>query len=253
MIRDNTPILPFELHEPLMNASGTLGFAPNLHGSVSLDELSAFVTNPISLAPRTPADQRCALDFNGGFLLHTGLPNAGIHRVVRHNASRWARSPVPVILSLLAGEPAEMARMVAEVEALEGVAALEINLPPHGTTSTALDLLRAAAGELPVIACLPPARISELGLAIKAAGACAICLDAPRGALENERGEWIEGRLYGPAVLPFALRAVRSALGYGLPVIGSGGIFSRSDADLMLRAGACAVQLDSVLWSGGID
>jgi dihydroorotate dehydrogenase (NAD+) catalytic subunit len=249
---DSPALLPFEVRGPLLNASGTLGFAPNPHGSVCLDGLGAFVTNPVSLAPRTPAEQRCALDYPVGFLLHTGLPNPGLHAVLRQYAPRWARSPIPVILSLLADDPFELARMVAEIESIEPVAALEIGLPPHGQTAAALDLLRAAAGELPVIALVPPERLRELGPSLAAAGANAVSLAAPRGALQNESGEWVEGRLYGSALLPQALAAVRTAREYGLPVIGGGGVYTRAAVDLMLRAGASAVQLDSVLWNDGL-
>ena len=42
------------IHPPFMNAAGCLGFAPNPRGPVDLGRLGAFVTNPVSLAPRQP-------------------------------------------------------------------------------------------------------------------------------------------------------------------------------------------------------
>ncbi|HNQ95866.1 MAG TPA: hypothetical protein PKH47_14440, partial [Anaerolineales bacterium] len=67
--------------KPLINAAGSLGFAPDLRVLQELGglEFGAFVTNPISLRPRVPTAQPAVLEYPGGFLLHTGLPNPGIH------------------------------------------------------------------------------------------------------------------------------------------------------------------------------
>ncbi|HEY3344724.1 MAG TPA: hypothetical protein VGJ97_07340, partial [Anaerolineaceae bacterium] len=90
------------LRSPILNAAGTLGFAPNPRGSVDLACLGAFVTNPISLKPRHPAAARCLLPFPGGFLLHSGFPNPGFRKAVDQYAGRWAKSPLPVIVHLMA-------------------------------------------------------------------------------------------------------------------------------------------------------
>ena len=71
------------LEKPFVNAAGMLGFAPDAHNMPFLDRLGAFITNPISRTPRKPAGNRACLPFPGGFLLHTGLPNPGINRVIR--------------------------------------------------------------------------------------------------------------------------------------------------------------------------
>ena len=67
---------------PLMNAAGMLGFIPNPRAPLDLGWLGAFVTNPVSLSPRQPAENRVMLPFAGGFLLHTGLPNPGLRVVI---------------------------------------------------------------------------------------------------------------------------------------------------------------------------
>jgi dihydroorotate dehydrogenase len=68
-----------ELRKPLMNAAGMLGFAPDMRAAVPWDELGAFVTNPISLRPRTATQAPAVIEYPG-FLLHTGLPNPGLKR-----------------------------------------------------------------------------------------------------------------------------------------------------------------------------
>jgi dihydroorotate dehydrogenase (NAD+) catalytic subunit len=62
-------------------------------------------------------------------------------------------------------------------------------------------------------------------------------------------GEWMSGRLYGPALLPTALSLVREIKKQtALPMIGAGGVHSKADVEAMLEAGATAVMVDSVVW-----
>jgi len=236
-----------------MNAAGTLGFAPSPRGPVDLSRLGAFVTNPLSLAPRTPAETRRLLPFAGGFLLHTGLPNPGLSSVLRQYAHRWAGASLPVIVHILANHPDEVYRVVRRLEGIEGILAVELGLPPQVDPAGAALLLQAAAGELLILPCLPPERIAELAPTLKKAGVQGpISLQPPRGALPGSEGRLVGGRLYGPAVLPLALAAVHEARRAGFEVIGSGGVYSDADISAMRAAGAAAVQLDAVLWRGSL-
>jgi dihydroorotate dehydrogenase (NAD+) catalytic subunit len=245
---------PLSFSSPILNAAGSLGFAPNPRGAVDLAQLGAFFTNPVSLAPRSPAESRCLLPFPGGFLLHTGYPNPGLRTVLKEYAPRWARSALPVIVSLLASQPDEVARMVRRLETVEGVLGLEIAIPPDATPDLAVSLCHAAQGELPAIPCLPPARIRELGPKLKAAGVALISLAASRGALPDASGRLIRGRLYGPSLLPAALLAITEAADLGFQVIASGGISCQEDVKSMLKAApsvCIAVQLDPTFWKDG--
>jgi dihydroorotate dehydrogenase len=239
------------LRTPLMNAAGTLGFIPNRRGSVNLDLLGAFITNPVSLAPRKPAENRVMLPFAGGFLLHTGLPNPGLRSVIHHSAARWRESPLPVIVHLLAVSPDELASMAVSLEDLENIAGIEIGFEAHVSAEDALKCIQAALGELPVIACLPPEHAGSLAQALAGSGVSAFSLAPARGSLPDPGGKLVSGRLYGPALLPQALAAVQAAAGCGIPVIGAGGVTTLKDTAAMQAAGAVAVQLDAVLWRGG--
>lgn len=238
-------------HPPVMNAAGMLGFAPDLRRPVDWSSLGAFVTNPISLSRRTPAQERSCLDFPGGFLLHTGYPNPGFRAALRRYAARWGRSTLPVIVHLLAQGSAEISSFVQALERVEGVAGVELGLPPEVEKDAALDWLRLASGELATIVRVPLERALELAPALVEAGAAAVSLGARRGALPNPAGRLVEGRLYGPGIYPTALHTVHRLSRLGIPVIGAGGIYSQTQANAMLEAGAMAVQLDSVLWRGG--
>lgn len=238
------------LSTPYMNAAGMLGFTPNLRGSLNLNRLGAFVTNPISLAKRTPAHPPRYHAFPGGFLLHTGYPNPGLREVLRRCRERWARSPIPIIIHLLAEDPAELTGMIRLVEGLEGIIAIEIGLPQLIDKKTVRLFTEAALGELPLIVRLPFERAAEAGTEVITAGAAVISLAPPRGAFPARAGNIQAGRLYGPAFFPQALAAVKAISQSGLPVIGAGGVYSHEDCDAMFSAGAQAVQLDSLLWRG---
>ena len=244
------------LHSQFLNAAGCLGFAPDLRGAKDgrdgLRRLGAFITNPISLSPRQPAESRIYMAFNGGFLLHTGLANPGLRAVLKQCAARWAAAPMPVIPHLIANSPDEIERLVQQVEGLENVVGVEIGFPPRIEAGLAAAIAARAAGELSVIACLPLENALELANSLKqlAPGAVTmVSLAAPRGVLPAVDGKLVQGRLYGPGLLPAALNLVQEVAQCGLPVIGSGGIYTPQAARAMLSAGAAAVQLDAVLWN----
>jgi dihydroorotate dehydrogenase (NAD+) catalytic subunit len=241
---------------PWVNAAGSLGFAPDRHGPIDLARLGAFITHPISLEKRTPAHGDRHLSYPGGFLLHTGYPNPGLRTVIRRYGEGWGRSPVPVIVHLLCQRAEELTQAVQRLEGIPGVAGIELGLPPEIEAGQAVRLVQAATGELPVIVRLPLERTVDLAGALtkndaQAEGLAALSLGPPRGLLPTPGGGWMRGRLYGQAVFPLALRAVKALSAFGVPVIGGGGVYRIEQAEAMLRAGAVAVQVDAVLWRGG--
>jgi dihydroorotate dehydrogenase (NAD+) catalytic subunit len=238
------------LTSPLMNAAGSLGFFPHTHSPVDWSLLGAFITNPVSLQPRTPAHGRRFVEYPGGFLLHTGYPNPGFTRVVRQVARHWRHSPVPVILHLLARYPEEVEKMTRRLEQLEGVAGLEVGVDGDANADNVEALTQAASGELLVIIRLPLERAIELAPRAIRSGAMAISLAPPRGIYPAAGGELLQGRLYGPAIFPLALRAVQGLSQMGIATIGAGGVYTHEHMAAMLSAGAWAVQVDSAFWRG---
>jgi dihydroorotate dehydrogenase (NAD+) catalytic subunit len=241
---------------PWLNAAGSLGFAPDRHGPVELDRLGAFVTHPISLEKRTPAHGIRYLAFPGGFLLHTWYPNPGLRTAIRRYGDQWGRSPIPVIVHLLCQRVDELAQAVQRLEGVSGVTGIELGLPPEIDAGQAAALAQAAMGELSVIVRLPLERAVELGREITKYNAnsdnlAAFSLGPPRGILPTPEGSLARGRLYGPAVFPLALAAIKALSPLEVPVIGAGGVYRMEQAEAMQRAGAVAVQLDAVLWRGG--
>ena len=252
-----------------MNAAGMLGFAPDFRGfrealpkhreggeNLADLELGAFVTNPLSLRPRLPAAKPEVIEYPGGFLLHTGLPNPGFNTAIKKYSSRWDKSDLPVIVHLMADRPEETQHMVQMLEMQENVMAVELGFAPLLADDILLLTLEMSFGELPLIFSLSVEQVLSLGPRLIQEGAQAISISAPRGALPRvdyasakDNGKLITGRLYGPSLFPRALETVYSAAKAGLPIIGAGGVWSKENAEAMLSAGALAVQIDAALWN----
>lgn len=239
------------LRRPLMNAAGTLGLVPDPRAPLGWDSLGAFVTDPISRLPRSPAREPRLQPVDGGFLLHSGLPNPGLRLALRRCARRWASAALPVIVHLMADAPAATARMVQRLEGRENILAVELGFPPEAAPVEVRACLQAALGELPVIVNLPAADAAGAGPELITLGAAAISFAAPRSTFVEKDGTEISGRLYGPGLFPRTLEATRACAALGLPVIAAGGVYTAEQAQALLSAGALAVQLDAVLWKQG--
>jgi len=250
--------------KPLMNATGSLGFAPDFRSLEDFGSLfGAFVTNPFSLRRRLPAAKPEVIVYPGGFLLHTGLPNLGLNAGIKKYSAKWTRSELPIIVHLMADRPEETQKMVRQLETQENVMAVELGFAPLLANDILMLTLEMCLGEIPLIFSLPVDQVLSLGSRLMQDGAQAISIAAPRGALppplpegapfgENkEQGvrEITTGRLFGPSLFPQSLDIVRSAAKLGIPIIGAGGVWTKENADAMLSVGALAVQVDAVLWN----
>ena len=234
---------------PYMNATGTLGFAPDYRAPVPWDSFGAFVTNPLSLRSRKPTAKPTLVEYPGGFLLHTGLPNPGLNAAIKKYARRWADSRLPIIVHLMADRPDETMRMLESLENLDNIAAVALGFAPLLADDIILLTVEMCLGELPLIVSLPFEQVLSLGPRVVQEGAAAISLAAPRGMLTADNGLLTTGRLSGPALFPQALLTVRDAVQVNLPIIGAGGVDSKQNADAMLSVGALAVQVDAALWN----
>jgi hypothetical protein len=132
------------------------------------------------------------------------------------------------------------------LEEIENVMAVELGFAPLLADDIILLTLEMCLGELPLIFSLPIEQVLSLGPRLMQEGAQAISIAAPRGALMTDH--LITGRLFGPSLFPQSFDTVRSATKLGLPIIGSGGVWTKENADAMISVGALAVQVDAALW-----
>jgi dihydroorotate dehydrogenase (NAD+) catalytic subunit len=243
------------LASPVMPAAGCFGLAAEYARLVEVEALGAVVVGPLTAGPRRGDQPPRLLPIPGGVLVHTGLANPGVAAAVRRHARAWACSPVPVIVHVAGTSADETETCCRRLSGVEAVAGVELGLPDAATAGEVAAIVRAAraAAVQPLIVRLPLALGVVEGLCELAAeaGADALTIAAPpRGSVWYERGgRFISGRLYGPFVLPLALRALRRVAELvALPLIGCGGVHSVEDALAFLRAGAVAVQVDAALW-----
>lgn len=230
-----------------MNAAGFMGYLPQRLPVESFVP-GAFVTNPISLLPRSPAHHRTVVAYQGGFLMHSGYPNPGLKNILKSYARKWQTLPIPVWVHLLVSSPYECQEMVREVEGLENVSAIELGLPLGLDTKRKQEMIRAAVGELPIIVAIPLDEIDPVLVdQISTLGEVGVVISAPRGAVP-QNGKTVSGRLYGPSLHPQMLWALGRLRGSKLPIVAGCGIFSIEQGESALAAGAAAVQADAWCW-----
>jgi len=176
------------------------------------------------------------------------MPNPGFHNVLKKYSAKWNRSDLPIIVNLMADRPEETQRMVHELENVENVIAVQLGFAPLLSDDIILLNLEMCLGELPLIFALPHEQVLSLGPKLIQEGADMISISSPRGAINDKDGNIITGRLYGQSLFPRSLDIVRSAVMLGLPIIGSGGVWTDEDVETMLKAGAVVVETDTRLW-----
>lgn len=241
----------------IVNSAGMLGFAPDPRKTPNYDQLGAFFTNPISLLPRSPTETRCAIPFPGGVLLHSGFPNPGLAKVVSKYRRQWSISSIPVIPHLMVDDAQNMSAMLDILEDLEGVTGIEVSFKPGCELQMMAQVLRSALTEWPVIAQLEIEQMQTLMPLLQDCGLSAVSLVPKRGRLpfpgKDGDPHLVSGRLFGSALFPQALVDLEKALDYGVPVIASGGVTTSVQVEQMLKAGAFAVQVDTILWGNGLN
>ncbi len=143
------------------------------------------MTNPFSLRPRLPTSQPAVIEYPGGFLLHTGLPNPGLKAGLKKYSAKWTRSELPVIVHLMADRPEETQNMVRMLEEIENVMAVELGFAPLLANDILMLTLEMCMGEIPLIFSLPVEQVLSLGPRLVQDGAQAISIAAPTRRTES--------------------------------------------------------------------
>jgi dihydroorotate dehydrogenase (NAD+) catalytic subunit len=258
------------LRNPVMTASGTSSWGVEFAKEFGVDGLGALVSKGVTVASRAGNQQPRVAETPAGMLNSIGLQNVGIDVVIRDYAPLWAQWDVPVIVNIAGDTVDEFGEMAAELDGIDGIAALELNISCPNVDIGGIEIgqnieasaraTRAAVRrtDLPVIVKVTPNVTDpvKLSLACEAEGAAAICaintvlglrVDLRRRRPVLPRGR---GGLSGPAIKPIALRMVYDiAQAVRVPVIGCGGIATGEDAVEFLMAGASAVQVGTATFA----
>lgn len=172
------------------------------------------------------------------------LPGARLRSLLQHEARRWERLSLPVLLTLRGG-PDEIAAMTEMLDELDSIAGLLID------AGDAIDAAVKAArsrSALPLLALLPTGD-ATLAQACVAAGADALVVAAyPHAASEYEH-QAFEGSLIGPVLASRTLLALRQVVAaVEVSLIALGGVADVGIARQCLTAGALAVMIDGALY-----
>jgi len=244
-----------KLKNPVMTASGTFGYAREFESLMDLNRLGAIVVKGLALKPVKGNPPPRIVETACGMLNAIGLENVGIDAFETDKMPFLRTLDPPIIANIYGTSVEEYAALAGRIDAIDGVAALEVNIScPNVKAGGVVFGVDPASAERVVRAVreLSPnvtditviARSAEAGGAdalslINTITGMAIDIETRRPRLAN-----ITGGLSGPAIKPVALRMVwQTARATRLPVIGIGGIMRGEDAVEFLLAGATAVQV----------
>jgi dihydroorotate dehydrogenase (NAD+) catalytic subunit len=246
-----------------MVGSGTFGLGWELSGVVDLARLGAIIPKTVTKDPRKGNPPPRTVETPAGLLNSIGLDNDGIDVFLDHYLPRLRSLGCPIIISIAGKSIEEFGDLASRVEAVGGVAGLELNIScPNvaGGVDFATDPLLCARvvelarsrSSLPILAKLTPnvTNIVVIARAAWEAGADAVVIaNTLLGMSVDWRGRRVRlggilGGLSGPAVKPVALRAVfQVARELPVPIVASGGIGTIDDCMEFLVTGASAIQV----------
>ena len=257
-------IAGLRLRNPLIAASGTIGYGVEVDGLADFSRMGGLVLKGLYLEPRDGNPPPRLVETPAGLLNAIGLQGIGARNFARDVAPRLTRLGTVVLANVCGDtveEYVEVARVLSDVPIIAG---LEINIScpnvkvggmafgadPRMTHAVVAAVRKAT--RLPVIPKLSP-NVTDIAVCARAAheaGADALsCINTLLGlAIDVERRRpklaFGTGGLSGPAIRPVAVRMTwQVARAVPIPVIGIGGISCATDALEFLIAGAAAVQI----------
>jgi len=257
------------LRNPVVLASGTVGYGHEYRDLVEFETIGAFVTKTITVDPRPGNAPPRLVEAGGGLLNAIGLENVGLERFLSEKLPEAAGLPAPLIASVAGTTAAEIEHLACSVGERPEVAALEINISCPNVKRVACPLWGDPEGAAAFVSAARAATGKPLFLklspqASNVQAVAAACADAGADALvaaNTMTGMRIDtatrrpvlgnatGGLSGPPLKPVNLALVwRIAGEVGVPVIGSGGAATSEDVLEYMMAGATAVEMGTALY-----
>ncbi len=256
-----------ELKNPIMLASGTVGYGNEISEFVDLSKIGAIVTKSVSFNPRIGNEPMRVTETPAGMLNAIGLANVGLEKFIKEKLPFLKDIGSTVICNIAASTVEEYVECVQILEEEETVKAFEINVScpnvkdggllfGNNLDSVAEITARTrAVTQKPLIIKLSPnvAEIWRFAKAVKDNGGDAVsAINTLVGAsfdiyTRKPKIKNITGGLSGPAIKPVAIaKVLEIKRKVDIPIIGIGGITNWKDAVEFMIAGASAVQLGTV-------
>ncbi len=256
-----------KLRNPIILASGTVGYGNEISEFVDLNTIGGIITKSLSLKARKGNSPQRIVETPAGMLNAIGLANVGVERFLKEKIPFLRKFDIPLICNIAAGTIEEYVECVNILNAEETIKGFEINVSCPNVKKGGLQFGNdiKAVGEItgkvraatrkPLIIKLSPnvSYISEFAKVVKKEGGDAVSaintlvgtsinIFTRRPKLSN-----ITGGLSGPAIKPIALAKVLEIYqNVDIPILGIGGIMGWKDIIEFMITGSSAVQIGTL-------
>jgi len=256
-----------ELKNPVMLASGTVGYGNEISEFTDLSRIGGIVTKSVSLKPRKGNPPNRIFETSSGMLNAIGLANVGLEEFIKTKIPFLKEMQSTLICNIAASTIDEYVECTKTLNSEDTVKAFEINVSCPNVKEGGLifgndvnnvrvitEKVRAVTNK-PIIIKLSPntASIKDFAQAAKDEGADAVsAINTLVGTAfdiytKKPKIKNITGGLSGPAIKPVALaKVLEISRNVDIPIIGIGGISNWKDAVEFMICGASAIQLGTI-------
>jgi len=256
-----------KLKNPILLASGTVGYGNEISQFIDLSKIGGIVTKSISLKPRKGNPPQRICETPSGMLNAIGLANVGLETFIKEKIPFLKKLNTTIICNIAASSIEEYVECTKVLNEEESIAAFEINVSCPNVKEGGLEFgnnldavaritekVKSVTNKTVIIKLSPNvSRISDFAKVVKENGGDAV--SAINTLVGTSFNIWtrkpkiknITGGLSGPAIKPIALaKVLEISRNVDIPIIGIGGIMNWKDAVEFMIVGASAVQLGTV-------
>lgn len=253
-----------KLKNPILLASGTVGYGNEISEFTDLSKIGAIVTKSISLKPRKGNPPQRIVETPSGMLNAIGLANVGLEAFVKEKIPFLEKLNATIICNIAASTLDEYVECVKILEYEKSIKTFEINVSCPNVKDGGLifgndinwvgkitEQVRKSTSK-PIIIKLSPnvPNISDFAAVAKKEGADAVsAINTLVGTsfdiyTRKPKIKNITGGLSGPAIKPIALaKVLEIKRNVDIPIIGVGGIMNWKDVVEFMIVGATAIQI----------
>jgi len=267
MVDLSVNIAGLRLKNPVLLASGTVGYGNEIAEFTDLNKLGGIVTKSLSLKPRKGNPPPRITETPSGMLNAIGLANVGVEAFIKDKIPFLKKLDTTLICNIAASTIEEYVECTRILTHEESIDAFEINVSCPNVNEGGLEFgnnLNAvgritekvkAVTKKPIFIKLSPnvSRISDFAKVVKENGGDGVsAINTLVGTAfdiytRKPKIKNITGGLSGPAIKPVALaKILEIKRNVDIPIIGIGGIMDWKDAVEMMIVGASAFQIGTI-------
>ncbi|MDQ7816928.1 MAG: dihydroorotate dehydrogenase [Melioribacteraceae bacterium] len=255
------------LKNPVLLASGTVGYGYEIAQFTDMSKLGGIVTKSLSLKPRKGNPPQRIVETPSGMLNAIGLANVGVEVFIKEKIPFLKELDTTIICNIAASSIDEYVECTKILNSVDIIQAFEINVSCPNVKEGGLifgndlnsvgritEKVRAVTKKTLIIKLSPNvSRIADFAKVVKEEGGDAV--SAINTLVGTAIDIWtrkpkiknVTGGLSGPAIKPVALaKVLEIKRNVDIPIIGIGGIMNWKDAIEFMIAGASAIQIGTV-------